>query len=71
MAMQLAIFSAAGGLLAIIGVAGTTILDRSFRFPLDVHHRLKLPVIAVIPNAAPVKKVEVFRKRSRNTGRGG
>jgi capsular polysaccharide biosynthesis protein len=62
MAMQLAIFSAAGGLLAIIGVAVTTILDRSFRFPLDVQHRLKLPVIAVIPNVVPSRKKEVVQE---------
>lgn len=59
MAMQLAIFSAAGVLLSIIGVAGSTILDRSFRFPLDVQYRLHLPVIAVVPDIAPRKKAAI------------
>jgi capsular polysaccharide biosynthesis protein len=62
MAMQLAIFSAAGFLIAMIGVAGATILDRSFRFPLDVQHRLQLPVIAVIPDAAARKKQAAVQK---------
>jgi hypothetical protein len=56
MIMQLAVFTAAGILLSVIGIAGTTILDRSYRFPLDVQHRLQLPVLAVIPDIIPRQK---------------
>lgn len=50
---QAAMFLAAGLLLSMIGVAGGTILDRSFRYPIDVQSQLSLPVLAAIPGPPP------------------
>lgn len=47
-----------GGIFTVIGVflsfglvVGAALLDRSFRFPIDVIHRLELPVLTMIPEA--------------------
>jgi capsular polysaccharide biosynthesis protein len=68
MALQLAVFSAAGLLMTVIGVTGSTLLDRSFRFPIDVHHRLHLPVVAVAPEAIKEyeEKGRVLFKRGKS-----
>lgn len=55
-AIKAAIFVAVGCLLSGGGIVGAAILDRSFRLPIDVEHRLDLPVLAEIPDFAPPKK---------------
>jgi capsular polysaccharide biosynthesis protein len=65
MASQLGIFTAVGILMSIIGVAGSTILDRTFRFPLDVQYRLNIPVIAVIPNVSDHEKMARRKERAK------
>lgn len=50
LAIQAALFLAAGVLLSLIAVAGNLIFDRSFRLPIDVKHGIHLPVLAMIPD---------------------
>ena len=38
-----------GGVLTTITVVGGALLDRSFRFPIDVRHGLDLPVLTSVP----------------------
>ena len=52
-AVNMAIFVAAGVILAIVAVIGGMLLDRSFRLPIDVQHGLGLPVLALVPEAGP------------------
>jgi uncharacterized protein involved in exopolysaccharide biosynthesis len=67
MAVQLGIFAGAGLLLTVIGVAGSTILDRSFRFPIDIKHHLQLPVVAVVPDVTPRRKRGRQAQKARET----
>lgn len=48
------IYLIAGVLLSIIGIIGLAVLDPSVRFPIDVRHRLHLPVLAMPPNSDAV-----------------
>jgi uncharacterized protein involved in exopolysaccharide biosynthesis len=49
-----AIFVAVGVVLAIMGILGGAVLDRSVRFPIDAHQLLHLPVVAQVPQTKPV-----------------
>jgi uncharacterized membrane protein YccF (DUF307 family) len=51
---NMSIFLVVGIFLAIVGIAGGALLDRSLRFPIDVRHGLSLPVLALVPMAKPV-----------------
>lgn len=51
-AIHMLVFFAAGVILTAAAVAGGTLLDRSFRFPIDVHHELELPVLVQVPGPA-------------------
>jgi uncharacterized protein involved in exopolysaccharide biosynthesis len=44
----LGIFVALGVFLCFVGVGASALLDRSFRFPIDVRHGLSLPVLATV-----------------------
>jgi uncharacterized protein involved in exopolysaccharide biosynthesis len=50
LALDLAIFMAAGVFLSTVLVVASSLLDRTVRFPMDVTSQLGLPVLAVIPN---------------------
>lgn len=43
------VFLVLGVGLSAAGVVGGMLLDRSFRLPIDVHHGLDLPILAVVP----------------------
>jgi capsular polysaccharide biosynthesis protein len=43
------LFVATGVILSGVGVVAGALLDRSFRFPIDVRHGLDLPVLATVP----------------------
>ena len=45
-----------GVILSAGGIIGGGLLDRTFRFPIDVRHGIGLPVLAVIPNASGASK---------------
>ena len=49
LAMTLMIFLVGGVFMSVVGILGTALLDRSFRFPVDVQMLLELPVIAYVP----------------------
>jgi capsular polysaccharide biosynthesis protein len=48
--LQKAIFIAVGIFISLIAIAGGALLDRSFRFPIDVTHGINLPVLAIVPS---------------------
>ncbi len=47
--LELGVFIAVGFLLSGIGIGGGALLDRTFRFPVDVQNLLSLPVLATVP----------------------
>lgn len=49
MAIQAAMFLAVGGILSLLCIVGGAVLDRSFRFPIDVQHAVALPTLAQVP----------------------
>lgn len=53
MLLNLIVFVATGVFISVTGIVGGMILDRSFRFPIDVRHGLTLPVLAMISESAP------------------
>lgn len=61
-----AIFIAVGFLLSAGAIVGAAILDRSFRLPIDVEHRLNLPVLAEIPDVSPRKR-RFWQRRPKDT----
>jgi capsular polysaccharide biosynthesis protein len=63
-AVQIALFIVSGIVLSIIGVGGSVLLDRSFRFPVDVRNLLELPVLASIPDMAEPKKTKRNNRES-------
>ncbi|NLG71821.1 MAG: lipopolysaccharide biosynthesis protein [Chloroflexi bacterium] len=63
LAMTLGIFVASGGLLSLIAVAGGALLDRTFRFPLDVQNWTGLPVLAVVPDLSQPARRRFWRRK--------
>ena len=64
MAKAAAMFLAAGALLSGIAVVGATVLDQTFRLPMEVPQVLSLPVLALVSDvSAPVAKRYSKRKR--------
>lgn len=57
MAITLAIFGVIGILLSVIGIGGSTLVNRSFMFPIDVINLTGLPVLSSfpIPSNKPMK----------------
>jgi uncharacterized protein involved in exopolysaccharide biosynthesis len=53
-AINMAVFLVVGIFLAVAGIAGGALIDRSLRFPIDVRHGLSLPVLAMVPATRPV-----------------
>ncbi len=39
-----------GIILSIVAIIGSSLIDRSFRFPIDVRHGIDLPVLAQVPD---------------------
>jgi hypothetical protein len=66
LAMNAAVFLAAGVLLSGIAVVGATVFERSFRLPVEVRQALALPVLAVVPDVS-VRQPRL-RKRGKETG---
>jgi len=64
-AIKGAIFLAAGVVLSVGAIVGAAVLDRSLRLPIDVSHRLDLPVLSLVPDAAPRRKWYQFRRRPK------
>jgi uncharacterized protein involved in exopolysaccharide biosynthesis len=54
-----AIFVIIGLFLTVGCVVGSTLLDRSFRFPLDIDNNLSLPVLALIPDVSKIVQLPV------------
>jgi hypothetical protein len=66
MAQAAAMFLAAGMLLSVIAIVGATVVDQSFRIPVEVPQVLSLPVLAILSDAsAPSPKRYWERKRKK------
>ena len=57
------IFLAAGVVLSVVAIVGAAIIDRSLRLPIDVSHRLHLPVLSLVPDASVRRKWYQFREK--------
>lgn len=55
LAVTLAIFMIAGGIVSVVGIVGGTLLDRTFRFPVDVNVLIELPVLTSVAAPPPVR----------------
>ena len=51
MLITVILFGIGGVVLVLIGIIGRAVLDRSFRYPIDVRQGLDLPVLGAIPVA--------------------
>jgi uncharacterized protein involved in exopolysaccharide biosynthesis len=56
------IFGVVGLLLSFGGIIGGALLDRSFRFSLDVRNSLELPVLALVPDVSQVVQPPVVNE---------
>lgn len=59
------IFVVVGIVMTIIGFVGAAIIDRSFRFGIDVQHMLDLPIIAQVPAPPKEKKKKKKNKKGK------
>jgi capsular polysaccharide biosynthesis protein len=60
------IFVVVGAVVAAGAVAGGAVLDRSFRFPIDVEYGLALPVLSTVPDVRPKpSRLAFLRRRSK------
>ncbi len=48
--ITLGIFMTIGGIMGLLGVFGGALLDRTFRYPVDIRESLELPVLGVVPS---------------------
>lgn len=62
-----------GGIFTVVGVflsagliVGVALIDRSFRFPIDVINRLDLPVLTMVPEAT-IPSANAERQPAANT----
>ncbi len=63
-AVNMILFVAAGVILSSVGIAGAVLLDRTIRFPIDVHYGLHLPALTQVPDATPKPAKKRGRKKS-------
>lgn len=63
-ALNMAIFVAVGVVISGGAIVGGALLDRSFRFPVDVVNRLGLPVLTIVPDTTPKMKRRWLRRRA-------
>jgi hypothetical protein len=61
------VFVAVGAIIAAAAVVGSSILDRSFRFPVDVEYGLGLAVLSVVPDTRPKRPRLAFLRRRSET----
>lgn len=67
LAVILAVFMIAGGILSVVSIVGGALLDQTFRFAYDVEHLLGLPVLTEI--AAPIPE-RGSRKKAKKDAKG-
>ncbi len=63
MAIEIVLFVVVGVMLSVIGIGGSALLDRSFRFPVDAHNLVKLSVLASIPDVTVPRKLSRRQKK--------
>jgi uncharacterized protein involved in exopolysaccharide biosynthesis len=65
-AVRGAIFMAVGVILVGVGIVGNILLDRSLRFPVDVHFGLDLPVLALVPDVTEQRSKKRIKKKAHS-----
>lgn len=70
-AIEVALVVSVGLILSVAGVVGAALLDRTFRFPLDVQQHLELPVLGMVPWAQhpEIAKLSTLEARPAPTTR--
>lgn len=63
-AMNMVIITLGGALISVGAIIGGALIDRSFRFPIDVEHGLDLPVLATVSDTTPTRRRRLFRRRA-------
>jgi len=64
LAMSGMVFVVVGIIFSSVGIAGSALLDNSFRFPVDVHHVLDLPVLSMVSDMRPkTSRLSSLRQR--------
>jgi hypothetical protein len=64
LALEGLVFAAIGVILAAVAIAGGALLDRSFRFPMDVEYGLALPVLSMVPDSRPKQPLAIRLRRT-------
>jgi uncharacterized protein involved in exopolysaccharide biosynthesis len=64
-AFQLLVFLAIGVFISLMGITGAALLDRTFRFPVDISHGLDLAVLTQVPDSTPAPARRKLWKRAR------
>jgi hypothetical protein len=63
--MNMVIFIVIGIVMTVVGILGGALLDRSFRFAIDVRMALDLPVLAEVPDLDAGKKKKKKKKKQK------
>lgn len=66
-ATNMVVITLGGALISVGAIIGGALLDRSFRFPIDVEHGLDLPVLATVSDTASKSKKSRFRRRQESS----
>jgi capsular polysaccharide biosynthesis protein len=71
LAIKMATFLAVGMLLTFGAIIGGVLIDRSFRFPIDIYNGIHLPVLAIVPDTTLKLKwyQRLFRRKKPSTVR--
>lgn len=64
-AVNIIVFGVIGAVLSVVGIAVGAVLDRSFRFPVDVHQTVNLPVLTTVPDLTPDQGKQSRRARRK------
>jgi capsular polysaccharide biosynthesis protein len=66
-ALQVSVFILVGVIISGMSIVGGALLDRTFRFPIDVWHAIDLKVLTMVPDvtSAPLKKKRMWRKKEK------
>jgi capsular polysaccharide biosynthesis protein len=57
-AVKMLIFVVLGVFLSGMGIVGGAVIDRTFRFPVDVWFGVDLPVLAMVPDGSPSSRMK-------------
>ncbi|MCB8977308.1 MAG: lipopolysaccharide biosynthesis protein [Ardenticatenaceae bacterium] len=64
-AVNMVVFVVVGVMLSAVGILGAVLIDRSIRFPIDVHYVLQLPTLTQVPDVTEPKSHRKSRSRRK------